>query len=500
MFKKLMAAVLATAMTAGLAACDNGNNASSEAGAKPSSSEASSEVKDSKESTDASTESTEDEVGPVSVIKDANGNPIDLGGMEIIIRDWWSGDGTPKEPENAYDEATQEYRDWIQETYHFTIKQMAISDWGSAPADFVEYASAPADDQNYVFTLRDSNELLSAMSTGLCYDLSSLDCLDFSDSKFTSNLLHKQYSKGGKIYAMYAGYSEPRTGVYFNKRLLKDAGIDPESLYDMQANGTWTWDKWLDLLAQVQRDTDGDGEPNIWGGNNNDGMLTEAAVYSNGGEFVGQDASGNYVFKVDDPKTVEGMQYAVDIFNQYWQPDPLNDPEDPNSGTKWDYYKEAFCNGEVAFMVEDAYAGQQGQFLSDMEEDFGFVMFPKGPQASDYTNKWSNNPAVIPGNYDADRAWKIAFAWNLYTNPTPGYEDSDAWKQSYYNGFRDTRSVDETLSMMRTKGMITYHGVIPNLNEGPDLTWKIGPGSVISEVVSGIADTWKTYVDEANAQ
>ena len=37
-----------------------------------------------------------------------NGNVYDLGGMEIIIRDWWSGDGTPKEPTNAFEEAQAE--------------------------------------------------------------------------------------------------------------------------------------------------------------------------------------------------------------------------------------------------------------------------------------------------------------------------------------------------------------------------------------------------------
>ena len=53
--------------------------------------------------------------------------------------------------------------------------------------------------------------------------------------------------------------------------------------------------------------------------------------------------------------------------------------------------------------------------------------------------------------------------------------------------------------MMRTKGMITFHGVIPNLAFGPELTWKVGPGSApISETVGAIADTWKSYINDAN--
>ena len=81
------------------------------------------------------------------------------------------------------------------------------------------------------------------MASGLMYDLSTLDCLDFSSEKFQMNKLHEQYGKDGAIYAMYAGISEPRTGVYFNKRVLQEAGIDPESLYDMQADGLSLDDK-----------------------------------------------------------------------------------------------------------------------------------------------------------------------------------------------------------------------------------------------------------------
>ena len=488
MFKKLMAAVIATTMTASLAACDNGGNASSSAsGSGESKTPASSQ-----DATPASsdTASSEEDLGGYTPLKDANGNVYDLGGMEIVIRDWWSPE-EPAAPQDDYEEETLKYRNWIQETYNFKIKQVAISDWGSAPQDFVDYVSTQGDENNYVFTLRNSAELIAAMSTGLCYDLSTLDCLDFSTPKFTNNLLHKQFSKGGKIFAMYAGYSEPRTGIYFNKRLLQDAGVDPESIYDMQKAGTWTWDAFIDLCDKVQRDTDNDGAIDVYACNCNNGLLTEAAVYSNGGEFVGQDASGKYVYKLEDANTIEGLNYAKRIFDNYWEVEP--------EGAAWDYYKEGFINGEYVFMFEQAYAGQSQGFLADMEDKWGFVMFPKGPKMNDYTNLWDNNPVCIPACYDPQRAWNIAFAWNLYTNDTPGYEDSDAWKTGYYNGYSDTRSVDETLAMMRTKGMITYHGIIPNLQFGPELTWQIGPGSApISETISAIADTWKAYIDDAN--
>ena len=422
-----------------------------------------------------------------TVITDENGDPIDLGGMDIVIRDWWSGD--PAEPTNDYEEARDEYREWIQETYNFTISQKAISDWTSTPADFVDYATTGGD-ENYIWILRDDPAITSALSSGLMYDLATLDCLDFSLPKFQRNKLHEQYAKGDSIYAMYAGYSEPRTGVCFNKRLLNDAGIDPETIYDMQADGTWTWDAFEEMMAAVQRDIDNDGVIDIYGLTLNEGNMTTIAVFSNNGSYIGKNDDG-YFYNLESPETLEALEWTVDMFTKYDLPDP--------EGAEWDYYKEAFINGQAAFMVEDEYAGTPGNFLQDMEDEVGFVMFPKGPQRDDYINVWSNNPVAIPACYDADKAWKLAFAWNLYTDQPAGYEDYMDLSNAAA-GIFDMRAIDETIPMMMDEdhGTVAYHGLIPNLSLGEQFVWNIAPGSVVSEQVEAIRDTWKAYVDEAN--
>ena len=433
-------------------------------------------------------EVAEEEESPYTVITDDAGNPIDLGGMDIIIRNWWSGD--PAEPQNDYEEAVQEWRDWIQETYNFTIKEQAISDWGSTPADFVDYATTGGD-ENYIWILRDDPAITSAMANGLMYDLSTLDCLDFSAPKFQKNKLHEQYSKGDEIYAMFAGFSEARTGVYFNKRLLQEAGIDPEEIYQLQRDGKWTWDAFTDLMSKAQRDVDNDGVTDIWGLTLNEGNMTTAAVFSNGGSYVGKDDNG-YFYNLESAETLEALEWTVDTFNKYDMPDP--------EGAEWDYYKEAFINGMAAFMVDDEYCGTPGNFLEDMQDEVGFVMFPKGPKGKDYINVWANNPAAIPACYDADKAWKLAFAYNLYTEPPVGYEDYNGYLSTARNGIFDAESVDETITMMTEPehGTIAYHGMIPNLDLGPDLVWNIGPGSVVSEQVEAIRDTWKQYIEDAN--
>ena len=489
---KATAVITMAAMLFSMAACGSQEAAPAATdNAQPEASTETAAVETTTEAAAETSESASDEYDPYQVITDESGNPIDLGGMEIIIRDWWSSE-EPAAPANDYEEALQEYRDWIQETYNFTIKSQAFGDWGSTPTDFVDYATTGGD-ENYLFTLRDDPAITSAMANGLMYDLATLDCLDFNDVKFQRNKLHEQYSKGNSIYAMFAGYSEARTGVYFNKRLLKDAGIDPESLYDMQADGTWTWDKFEELMQKVQQDKDNDGTVDVWGLTLNEGNMTTAAVFSNGGSYIDKDASGKYVYNLESPETLEALEWTVNMFTNYDMPDP--------EGAEWDYYKEAFINGMAAFMVDDEYCATPGNFLEDMQDEVGFVMFPKGPKMDDYINVWTNNPIAIPACYDADKAWKIAFAWNLYTNaPSAEYLDYNGYLSTARNGVFDERAVDETVTMMTEKGTIAYHGMIPNLSLGSDFVWNIGPGVVVSEQVEAIRDTWKAYVDEANAQ
>ncbi|MBP5565359.1 MAG: hypothetical protein J6X45_06535, partial [Lachnospiraceae bacterium] len=78
MAKKVLAASMAAAMTMSFAACEK----------TPAST--STPASESTETSVVESTSTEEEVSPYTVLKDANGNVYDLGGVEIIIRDWFS--------------------------------------------------------------------------------------------------------------------------------------------------------------------------------------------------------------------------------------------------------------------------------------------------------------------------------------------------------------------------------------------------------------------------
>lgn len=493
MAKKVLAASLAAAMTMGVTACGGETPASVASTDNTPASTEDTSVEDVA-STD---EGGEEEVSPYTVITDADGNAIDLGGMEIVVRDWWSS-GERAEAQTDFDEARYEYQDWCEETYNFKLTKTTVGDWGSAAQDFVDYVIAGGDDTNYVFTIPSAfaSTILSSISSGLVYDLSTLDCLDFSAAEF-SNGVHKLYTIGDGIYAFRVGVPEPRTGLYFNKRILEEAGVNCDDIYDMQANGTWTWDKFEEILEKVQQDVDNDGTIDIWGIAVNESVMTSAAVFSNGGCFVGKDADGNFTYEFESPETLEALEWCRDMYTKY----DYNGPDDEEGNpAAWDWYQGQFKNGGAAFLPDQYYCAKKGNLFADMEDELGFVMFPAGPKGK-LVQCVDDNVYIIPGCYDAERAWNIAFAYAVYDDMVPGFENTNEFVAGAFGGNFDQRAMEETIPMMveAEHVVVAYHGQVPNLDLGAPFEWNIGPNCApISEIIDGCRDMYKQAIDEAN--
>lgn len=487
MAKKVLAATLTAAMTMSLAACGESAAPAATPAPEPAAEPA----------TDAASEAEEEEeVSPYTVIKDANGDVVDLDGMEVHFIQWWSSDDT--ETTTTYATAVKEYREWAQETYNFTWVWDGSGDWGQNAQNFVDYVSTNGDENAYIWLIHSNDAtFISACKNGLAYDVSSLDCMDLKSAKYAGSACSEGYTFGGKVYGFRAQPAEPRTGVYFNKRLLTEAGINPDDIYDMQANDTWTWDAFEKLVAQAQRDTDNDGNVDIWGICANESVGTDAAVHSNGGVYVGKDADGKFTYNIEDPNTVEALEWMLRMYQTYdW-----DGPVDDTGATNWEYYKDQFKNGGAAFLLDQEYCASPGNLFADMEE-LGFVMFPKGPHGS-LVQAADDNVAGIPACYDADKAWKIAFAYDVIMEPVPGFENTNEYCDTARQGNFDQRAVDETIPMMCSHSMLDFYGLIPNNGDfmNADFRWAIGPNGTktISELIDGKRDIAKQYIADANA-
>lgn len=180
---------------------------------------------------------------------------VDLGGIEVAIGDWWTSD-EPEPPKTQQEEDTLLYQQQIQGKHNFTIKRVAISDWGGMEELFT--TSVMADDPAADMFVLMGGWTAQPLANGMLYDIASLDNFDLTESKWNKNTLELM-TYGDSIYGHSIGRSSPTTGVFWNKRMFEEAGIDPELPYDLQASGEWIWEEFEKLADTLTRDIDNDG-------------------------------------------------------------------------------------------------------------------------------------------------------------------------------------------------------------------------------------------------
>lgn len=483
-FKKMAAMLLAAIMVmSALAGCGKKNGDDSSTGTK--NTNAPTKAADTaKSGDDASTDS--EDTDPVD-----EEPVIDLGGMEIIIADWWTN--TPKTLDTpnltAQEEARLLYLDEMMKKYNFTVKQQKMSDWGDPHKENFSISTTANDPMAQIWLMA-NDWVLPLINQGLCYDLSTLDNINLSDSRWNPAIVD-QMTMGTSTYAISWGNFEQRRGVFWNKRLFREAGLDPDLPYDLQASGDWTWAEFEKLAEQLTIDKDNDGIPETYGMVNFSPSYLGGAVFSNEAKFIGKDENGKYYNATTEPQLLEALQWAVSLIQKgYEKPKP--DPD-----LNWDWIYASFQNGEAAMQVqEDYYASTLNDAMSD---DYGFVLFPKGPNAEIYHTNVHENVAIIPSCYDKETAEKIAFVLTLWAAPTPGYEND--WMTGKYQKYRDTRAVEETLAIMYEPnvGTIDLSTMVSGIDLGNDFFWNIfGLSETPQQKIEANQSAWKVYIDEAN--
>jgi len=295
--------------------------------------------------------------------------------------------------------------------------------------------------------------------------------------------------KGKSFYCFNAGAPEPKNCLFFNKRILEENGYDRDLPYDLQKEGKWTWAKFEEILAKLTKDTNADGIIDQYGMASFNTEFSWQAIASNGADVVvGKDKDGKFVLDMSDAEK-EAWQWIQDMFMKY---------NKPQGDANWDYWRAAFVNGEVGFMANQEYDAQPNGNFKDMKDDFGMVSFPAGPKGNGKPFTFSQDYMwVIPSFYEQEEVDKIMKIMDFITDPTPGYDDPDAWKEAYYAGFRDERAVDETLQYFHDNALPFYAWLVPDFNYAP-LAWSICAGADVSSTLEENQNQLQAALDKVN--
>lgn len=427
---------------------------------------------------------------PTSTVVTPTEPPRDLKGLEVTLVDWWSKDDWNK-PQNTYQEAYWDMQNKSMKDHNYTFKRVKNGDWRNEWSEEFLLGTNENNPMGSIVTF-DTRWVPSLLSTGAFLDVSKLSSINWSDSKFNQAVINVMSYSGG-IYGFAAGL-EPRTGVFFNKALLKAANVPEDTPYDLQASGDWTFANFKDLCKKLTRDTDSDGIPNVYGVTGQNVVFFQGLLIAND-TFIITLENGKLAMNANDKKVTEALTFGNEIIKEgYFQPQP--------EGANWDYFKAGFYEGKAAMFVEEQYACDN---IREQAPDmiFGFVNLPKGPSAKDYIAVCRENILVM-ANCDKIKnvADDIAYVYNIYTDVPEEYKDDDArWKGNLETRFVDKRSVTETCNWMINKW--DMYMAAPDVyisGFAPNWLYELGGGATAAETIEAHATEWQTQVDEFNAK
>ena len=265
-------------------------------------------------------------------------------------------------------------------------------------------------------------------------------------------------SFGDKVYAMtgdYVTYVGSIDCLVFNKDIFDDLGL--EYPYQDVLDGTWTFEKFTELVKKGAKDLDGNGIMEAdkdqyglvgWGYE-----IAPALLVSSGFSPLDRDADNMPVLNQNTSEAHDIYQKIVDIFADGQTAFAAYDND-------WSLQYTMFTEGRAMF--KDLFLSEITGY-KEVEFDFGIVPYPKWDENSEYMNRSTNMTALtyIPvtnPNLELTGAVLEELAYQGYNNLTPAYFDNVLTVKST----RDVESED-MLPIIKNNARFLYDGYAPDI-------------------------------------
>lgn len=447
--QKLLALALCAAMAGTMAGCGSspagGSNESTPASTPASTPESS--------TTESSTseESKEPEATPEPE------ETYDFGGRTIRIGSYY--DMTPDPSKGAIEAALADRIQFVEDNYNCNIEFLKID--GDYVAQYINsvLAGDPICEVGYVTT---TTLLPSLIEGGIAYPVSQLDTIDLSEYKWRSDVVEAGRYKG-ENYAFLVKDPEIRYGIFWNKTLFDKYGLP--NLYDLVDSNQWTWDKFQEIASQGNQDTDNDGTIDIYGFNARENLAWNY-LYSDGA-YVASKTDAGVDIDLGDSRIVEALT-ALQNFSQNVE---YRDSIDW-SKEQWNSFITDFRDGKYMMCLEEFWVAY-AYFNSDetpMADDWGWVPFPKGPSATDWSCYGKENGARFILN-GVDNPAEVAQIYDLITDLADTDEEwDDLMEDKLENWCRDAKTAELVSNIYNNKlsvinGIIGYEDLNNQVNE-----------------------------------
>jgi ABC-type glycerol-3-phosphate transport system substrate-binding protein len=257
--------------------------------------------------------------------------------------------------------------------------------------------------------------------------------LDVEDPAVFFQPFTKAQKWNGKIYgAMWNGkhfVAEFGWCIYFNKKLVADAGVS--DLYQVVRDGKWDWNFFRDLAIKTTKDYDGDGKIDVYGVGT---FGYGSELFTNPGAEIIRNENGKMKVVLSEPAALDALEFT----RQFAFLDKVRHPDGYG-----DVHRQ-FTDGKVAMVWGEQWNthGDDMQFKTT-DVDYGLVPMPKAPGADYYVNVLGgvHSVSIYAGHPDEDLkdvAYILSEMGRRFT--------SDDWQESYLES--DLRGDEEALEMV----------------------------------------------------
>lgn len=310
-----------------------------------------------------------------SLISGCGPSASDSGKTEIKVAFW----GSPEE----IDIITHSISDWQQAHPNIKIvfEHTPYTGYDSKILTRVAGGAAPdiiATEVDYFVTFA---------SKGVLEDLTPYLSADTQIKKedFFPTILDR-FSKDGKVFALPRDVA-PFACVFYNKRLFDEAGL-------AYPTDDWTWDDML-RMARALTKKDATGRVVQYGFY---GWAWQNFVYGNGGALV-DDPKNPTKTKIDDPKTVEGLQFYADLINLYGVMPSVVALSNLGMGIDL-----MFSSGRLAMFLSGIW---ETPGLRNYDFKWDVAMFPKNSKGVRAFGSGGSGYAILQSSKHKKEAWEV---------------------------------------------------------------------------------------------
>jgi ABC-type glycerol-3-phosphate transport system substrate-binding protein len=207
----------------------------------------------------------------------------------------------------------------------------------------------------------------------------------------------------GKVFGLPSAGHPGVVNLYFNRKMLADAGIrQPDERFPEES---WTWDTVLEAARATTRDTNGDGRPDVWGflPSKFNGVWAYVHTRQFGGDVMTPDGR---TATIGDEKGQAAYRYLHDLtYRHRVAPTPADIPAGPAHSTE-KIAGSNFATGQVA-MFEDAtiLITTMQNYVKDFE--WGVFPMPVGPGGSRGATMFLNTTSITSASREPEIAWEF---------------------------------------------------------------------------------------------